>query len=109
MRDEGSIHVINFRKQRTTVGAKIRLYKQRNLQYDQNNMFRNDDRQFYKELDGKMNGQNEAPDQKGSTVFWRKLWSKPVEHNRVSEWLQNVKEKLRDTPKQKMLSSQQTY
>ena len=32
-------------------------------------MFRNDQRQFYKELDGKMNGQTEALDPKGSTEF----------------------------------------
>ena len=37
---------------------------------------------------------------KGSTEFWSKLWSEPVEHNRDSEWVNNVKEKLRDTPKQ---------
>ena len=47
-----------------------------------------------------MNGQTEAPDPKGSTEFWSKLWSEPVEHNRDSEWLKKVKEKLRDTPKQ---------
>ena len=70
MSDKGVIHVINFLKQRiTTAGAKICRYNQRNLQYHQNNMFRNDQRQFYKELDGKMNGQSETPDTKGSTEF----------------------------------------
>ena len=40
-------------------------------------------------------------DPKGSTELWSKLWSEPVDnHNRVSEWLKKVKEKLRDTPKQ---------
>ena len=46
-----------------------------------------------------MNGQTEAPDPNGSTNFWSKLWSVPVEHNIDSEWLKKVKEKLRDTPK----------
>ena len=59
-------------------------------------MFRNEQTQ----LDGKMNGQSEAPDPKGSTEFWSKLWSEAVEHNRDSERLKKVKEKLRDTPKQ---------
>ena len=97
----GTIHVIKFLKQRiTSAGAKIRWYNQRNLQYHQNNMFRNDQKQFYKELYGKMNGQTEGPDPKESTGFWSKLWTEPVEHNRDSEWLKKVKEKLRDTPKQ---------
>ena len=53
--DKGTTHVIHFLKHRiTTAGAKIRRYNQWNLQYHQNNMFRNDQRQFYKELDGKM-------------------------------------------------------
>ena len=61
--DKGTNHVINFLKQRITTGrAKICQYNQRNLQYYQYNTFRNDQRQFYKDLDGKMNGQTEAPD-----------------------------------------------
>ena len=32
-------------------------------------MFRNDQRRFYKDLQGKMNGQAEAPDPKGSAEF----------------------------------------
>ena len=56
--DKGNIHVINFLKQRiTTAGTKIRRYNRRNLRYHKNNIFRNDQRQFYKELDGKTNGQ----------------------------------------------------
>ena len=46
-----------------------------------------------------MNGQTEAPDPKGSTEFWSN-WSEAVEHNRDSEWLKKVKEKLIDAPKQ---------
>ena len=100
--DKGTINVINFLKQIiTTARSNIRRYNQRNLQYHQNNMFRNDPIQFYKEPDGKINGKSEAPDRKGSTEFWSKLWSEPVEHNRDSEWVSNVKEKVRDTPKQR--------
>ena len=44
-----------------------------------------------------MNGQTEAPDPKGSTEVWSKLWSEPVQHNRDSEWLNG---KLRDTTRQ---------
>ena len=50
-----------------------------------------------------MNVQTEAPDPKGSAEFWRKLWSEPVEHNRDSEWLKKVKEKLRDTKQEKVI------
>ena len=101
LRDKGIIHVINYLKQRiTTGGAKIRRYNQRNLQYHQNNLFRSNQKQFYKELDGKMNEHTKTPDPKGSIEFWSSLWSEPVEHNKDSEWLKKMKEKLRDTPRQ---------
>ena len=63
-------------------------------------MFRYDQRQFYKELNGKMNGQIEAPHPNGSAEFWSKLWSDIGQHNSDSEWLKKVKERLRDTPRQ---------
>ena len=50
----------------------------------------NGQRHFYRELDGKMNRQSEAPDPKGSTEFCSKLWSELVEHNRDSKWLKKV-------------------
>ena len=88
--DKGTFHVINFRKEIiSTAGTKIRRYNQRNLQYH------HDKRQFYKELDGKMNRHIEAADPQGSTEFWSKLWSEPAEYNRDSDWLKKVKEKER--------------
>ena len=57
-------------------------------------MFRNNQKQFYKELDGKIYERTEATDPRGSTEFWSRIWSEPVEHNRDSEWLKNMKEKL---------------
>ena len=74
----------------TITGAELdqrsaRRYNQRNLQYHQNKMFRNDQKLFYKELDGKTNEQTEAPDPKGSSEVCSKLWSKPVEHNRTKQ------------------------
>ena len=63
-------------------------------------MFKKDQRQQYKELDGKMNGQTQAPDSKGSTELWSTLWSEPVENNRDPEWLKKVKtETHQDTKK----------
>ena len=68
LNDKGIIHVINFLKQKiTTAGEKICRFNQRNLQYHQNNMFRNNQKQFYKELDGKKYEQTEVPDPRGST------------------------------------------
>ena len=50
-----------------------------------------------------MNGQTEAPDPKGSTEFWSKLWSEPVEQNRDSEWLKKMKEKHTKTREENVI------
>lgn len=92
LRDKGIIHVITYLKQRiTSGGTKIRRDNQRNLQYHQNNLFRSNQKQFYKELDGKMNEQTKTPDPKGSIEIWSSLWSESVEHNKDSEWLKKMK------------------
>ena len=107
LRDKGIIYVVIFLKQKvTTTGAKIRRYKQRNLQYHQNNLFKNNQKQFYTELDGKLNEQTEAPDPTGTPEFWSQLWAKPMEHNRDDEWLKIGKDKLRAYQDRKMLPSQ---
>ena len=90
LNDKGINHVINFVKLRmTTAGAKISRHNQRNLQYQQKNMFRNDQRQFYKELDERTKLEERD-----------NLCSERVEHNSDSDWLKKAKEKLRDTTKQ---------
>ena len=58
---------LNIVSLQSKFGSETDNNNQRNLQYHKNNMFRNDQRQLYKELDGKMNGQTEAPNPGGFT------------------------------------------
>ena len=71
LNEKGTIHVIFCIKDSSIQTNKVVPSEQ------------HDQSQFYKELDGKMNGQTESPDRKGS-----------------SKWLKKVNEKLKNTPRQ---------
>ena len=51
--EKGTLYVIEFLKGKIHAGScKVKNYLKRNLQYHQNNLFRNDQKQLYKELSG---------------------------------------------------------
>ena len=65
----------------------LRTYShlKRNLQFHQNTLFKNDQKQLYKELNGDSGNNSVAPDKDEATAFWSGIWSKPVTHNRNAE------------------------
>ena len=91
---KGYLYVIAFLKGKIHSGTcKIRTYLKRELQYRQNTLFKNDQKQLYKELGGtsQTDAAATAPDAKEATDFWSGIWSNPVEHNRNAEWMERAK------------------
>lgn len=90
---KGYLYVIAFLKGKIHSGTcKIQSYLKRELQYRQNTLFKNDQKQLYKELGGTSQTDTAAaPDAKEATDFWSGIWSNPVEHNRNAEWLERAK------------------
>lgn len=90
---KGYLYVITFLKGKIHSGTcKIQSYLKRELQYRQNTLFKNDQKQLYKELGGTSQTDTAAaPDAKEATDFWSGIWSNPVEHNRNAEWLKRAK------------------
>ena len=90
---KGYLYVIAFLKGKIHSGTcKIQSYLKRELQFRQNTLFKNDQKQLYKELGGTAQTDSaKAPDAKEATDFWSGIWSNPVEHNRNAEWLERAK------------------
>ena len=59
----------------TEGGIKIKRYDERCLQFNQNTLFRTNQRLFYDELGGVNDGMAGIPDSTASTEFWNKIWS----------------------------------
>ena len=60
--DVGNVQVTDMLKEKISVSAtKIKRYEERELYYHQKTLFETNQKQFYKELDGRSNIPNKAP------------------------------------------------
>ena len=101
----GALGVKVFLRSKIQAGStKIKRYLERNIQFHQNNLFRNNQSNLYKELNGTEKGDNPAPDAAEATQFWSNIWSVPNEHKRDAEWLRKVKRRLSGTQQQEDVS-----
>ena len=92
--DRGALAVSAFLKNKIHAGStKIRWYIEKKVSLRQNNLFRNNQSQLYKELGGSMRT-NEAPDAAGSQEFWSNIWSVEVEHDKEASWLGDIRKKM---------------
>ena len=82
------------------IRQKIKRFTDRVEQFNQNRLFVNNQRQFYRNLQGGKNENGEAPDRGATREFWQTIWSEPVEHNRNAVWIEKVKEKMEHVEKQ---------
>ena len=105
MRDKGLNYTEEFLKGKLHQGScKIRGYVQRELQYKQNVLFKNDQKQLYAQLSGSSQSVSEPPDSAEATAFWSGIWSHPVSHNAEAPWISEVKQTLNPTSQQEDIS-----
>ncbi|CAG5038205.1 unnamed protein product [Parnassius apollo] len=63
-------------------GNRIRRYTERSTRFNQNRLFRSDQKRLYKLLERPIVSEmGPAPNQADMVAFWRSLWSEPVNHN----------------------------
>jgi hypothetical protein len=70
--ENGTLYVAEFLKGKIHSGCcKVKGYVERELRFHQNNFFKNDKKQLYKELNGETQIGTAAPDATKATDFWR--------------------------------------
>ena len=91
--EKGTLSVREFLKAKIHSGStKIRRFLEKGIQFHQNNLFRNNKSQLYKELGGaEADRNNPSPDAREATRFWGGIWAAPGRHEREAEWLERVK------------------
>ena len=74
--------VIEELKQRiTAIAAKVRRYQGQVDSYRQNRLFKNNQRQFYRELDQEEERcDDDQPVAEESKLFWGNIWSQSADH-----------------------------
>ncbi|CAG5036371.1 unnamed protein product [Parnassius apollo] len=71
-------------------GKRIRRFTERSRQFNHNRLFQSDQKRLYKSLErSKVCGAGQGPDQADIIVFWRGLWSEPVNHSE-GPWMEVV-------------------
>ena len=81
-------------KQRITEkGTKVERYDNRIKQFQDNRNFQTNQGRFFKNLKGKKQ-RTKPPNAEDVTTFWKRIWSKKVEHKRHAEWIDKAKEKM---------------
>ena len=96
--ERGTTSVITFLKNKIQAGStKIRWFVEKKVARRQNNLFRNNQKQLYKELSGDAKSStDELPDAAESREFWSKIWSVEVEHDREASWLGDIRKQMKD-------------
>jgi len=93
--ERGTLGVSTFLKTKIQAGStKIRWFVEKKVARRQNNLFKNNQSQLYKELGGNTQGRtNEKPDTAESLEFWKKIWSVKTEHDKDASWLEEMRQK----------------
>ena len=98
---KGALGVKVSLKMKVQAGStKIQRYQERNIQFHQNNLFKNNQSNLYKELSGQTKGDNPAPDASEATEFWGGIWSQGSNHRKDAEWIPRVREVLEGKERQ---------
>ena len=96
--ERGTDSVSTFLKNKIKAGStKIRWFVEKKVARRQNDLFRNNQKQLFKELGGDAKGRtDEAPDAAESREFWSKIWSVEEEHEKETSWLGDIRKQMKD-------------
>ncbi|XP_044766184.1 uncharacterized protein LOC123322306 [Coccinella septempunctata] len=78
------------------LGNRIRRYHKRTLRYRQNNLFSNNQREFYRGLVKEKAEKTDSPTPEEMAEYWSKVWSQSTSHNENAVWIKTEEEEQRD-------------
>ena len=66
-------------------------------------MFNQDQKKFYKQINGSPRNDDIIPNAEASKTCWSEIWSKGQKHNNKAEWLRNLRANLRNQQQENMI------
>ena len=75
---------------------RIRRYEKRGKQFRQNKLFKDNAKQFYREIGKKQIDVTEPPIFTEIEGFWSRIWENEKVHNEVAEWIRDQEELYKD-------------
>ena len=100
--EKGTLSVSALLKNKIHSGStKIKWYVEANQRVRQNNLFKNNQNQLYKELgNGAGQSNNASPNAEEAKEFWSNIWAVNKEHDKKASWLNGVKKEMETVKKQ---------
>ncbi|XP_044762032.1 uncharacterized protein LOC123319228 [Coccinella septempunctata] len=75
------------------LGSRLRRYNKRAQRYRQNNLFLQNQRKFFRQLEDEKDEKSTTPAQEKMVEYWSSIWSQDAQHNNTAPWI--TPEKLR--------------
>ena len=103
-KNEEEIPVIieKIKQQITAKSQRVRRYEKRSKQFRQNKLFKDNAKQFYREICKKQIDVNDIPLLSEVEDFWSKIWENEDGHNEGAEWIKEQEEKQKNQQRQKV-------
>ena len=108
MVDRGALAVSRFLKDKIRAAStKIKWFVGNCVKLRQNNLFKNNQKQLYKELSGDPNpGNSSTPNATESRELWSGLWSVDKQHREDAPWMRDVNRELAGVEQQQEVTVQ---
>ena len=75
---------------------RIKRFEKRNKHFQQNKIFKEDAKKFYRELGKKKIDVDEPPEPEEVVDFWSNIWEKEKSHNKDSAWIKGQEDLRKD-------------
>ena len=75
---------------------RIKRFEKRNKHFQQNKIFKEDAKKFYRELGKKKIDVDEPPEPEEVVDFWSNIWEKEKSHNKDSAWIKGQEDLHKD-------------
>ena len=90
-----NVVIEEFKQRITAIVAKVRRYQGRVDSYRQNRLFKNNQRQFYRELDQEEERcDDDQPVAEELKQFWGNIWSQSADHKKDAKRLQELRSEV---------------
>ncbi|XP_044745140.1 uncharacterized protein LOC123307005 [Coccinella septempunctata] len=87
-REIGIIHTY-LKNPKPTLGSRLRRYHKRTQRYRENNLFSNNQRQFFRSLDEEVsNSKTKLPSPADMQKYWSNIWSQKGKHITNATWIE---------------------
>ncbi|XP_044745138.1 uncharacterized protein LOC123307002 [Coccinella septempunctata] len=89
-------HLEMLKQKIAALGNRIRRYHKRTLRFRQNNLFSNNQKEFYRGLEMEKAGRTDPPTSGEMAEYWSKVWSRSTSHNENAAWIKAEEEQQSD-------------